>query len=532
MIKHINYLKRLGRDFVRMRTRNKLLVLGVLAIIVVGAFVLGRSSQTNEVVEAPNPIPQVSVKTVAELSGQQGPLRLLGTISSQTEVVVRSESQGALRRVNYSIGDNVSAGAILAEVSNSSERAAVSQAQGALNAAQAQYDQVVAGAKGEEVSLAVESLQAAEKALTDTKKTQDILVDNALKTMLSTGLQADHTSLNPQGATPTISGFYDSTIQGQYKVRLFGTGSGTYFSIDGLEVADQKVQTGLPVPLGSRGLYITFPIGYSTLDQWIISIPNKKGVGYLQSLNAYEVAKSSRTAAVNQAEERVDAAEAQLALVQSGATGNQLSVAQAGVDQARAALSAAQARLEKTIIRSPLAGTITDFSISLGDFVSVFEPVATVANNGTLETVVYITEADLPYVTKETPVTVAGYPAVVSSIAPAISSTTGKIEVKVILPEETPLTNGQSVSVLFERNSEAVESLAQMFVPLSALRVGTNGVAVMQVVEDLLVEIPVRVGPVVGDRVLVLDGLEPTSTVVVDVRGLKPGQPVSIVSES
>lgn len=527
----INYLKRFFFDFRHMKPRNKALVLGVLLIVLLIAFGLGRGSRApeGELVQE-DLLPQVVVESVAQLSNEKPPLAIVGNVSSSAEVVMLAEATGQITRLAGGVGDTVTQGTLIAEIENSSQRAAVSQARAGLAAAEASLQQTLEGAKDEEVIIAEEGLEAAQKSLEDTIATQDTLLANAQKTLFSTGLEARHVSDNAQGGVPTISGVYDSTQEGTYSLSLYATGSGTYFSVSGLEVADQRVRPGVSVPLGTKGLSITFPTNYAVVDRWTVNVPNPQGPGYLAALNSYNATLESREATIRQAEERVDSAQAQLNLVLSGATSQQISLAQAGVDQARAALSAANSNLAKTLIRSPLSGVITSLPINRGDFVSMFEPLVTVANNETLEVVTYLTQTDARGIAVGDEVVVDGrITGVISSIAPALDSVTQKVEVKVVLEEGADLFNGQSAQVVFGRNT-VDDSVQDIFVPLSALKVTAAGVVVFTVdTEGKLESKPIVEGPLVGSKVLVIEGLLPTDEIVVDARGLKVGQEVEVI---
>ena len=79
----------------------------------------------------------VAIASIADLANDTAPLPVIGTVMSQNEADIRSEAGGGITKLNHSLGDYVTAGEIIAQIENSSERAAALQAQGALEAAQA-----------------------------------------------------------------------------------------------------------------------------------------------------------------------------------------------------------------------------------------------------------------------------------------------------------------------------------------------------------------------------------------------------------
>src|SRR6185436_6894281 len=104
---------------------GKVLIGGaVLIVVLVGArSLLGRTTEAVPL----STTPQVTVASVADLSNQTSPLSLVGTVQSVNEATVNAESSGSVTAVYRSLGQYVNAGAGIAELENSSQRAAVMQ---------------------------------------------------------------------------------------------------------------------------------------------------------------------------------------------------------------------------------------------------------------------------------------------------------------------------------------------------------------------------------------------------------------------
>jgi len=79
-----------------------------------------------------------------------------------------------------------------------------------------------------------------------------------------------------------------------------------------------------------------------------------------------------------------DGAQAQLDLLQAGATAEQIAVAQAGISQAQAALDAALLALERTEVRAPLVGTIGAVDVREGELVMAGQLLVTLGDLTTL----------------------------------------------------------------------------------------------------------------------------------------------------
>ena len=490
MRRHIKTLKEKYRNLRRWeRITVSLLIIAVISLIVV----VGKKPASPFTGADLNTPKEVIVRSVASLSLDKEPLNLIGIVQSESQVDLRSESSGNITNLLVRLDQRVGAGQIIAEIENSRERAAVSQAQALVDAQEAQ----------------LLNLKESFSSSGDT-----VAVQNAYRNLLSSGLVAEPEDKDNTLSAPIISGAYNGSEQGFYNIRISRTGVDKYeFYLKGLEkIRETEIENNsqLSSPLGTRGLSISFPgdLGDYVNTTWVVNIPNTKSASYSTNLSAYNSALDGQRGLKDQ----VLAQEAQ-------------------VQSARSSLQAAQAQLEKTIVRSPISGTVTTLNIDRGDFVSAFELVAVVANENQLEVRTYITENDKKSIEVGLPVLIAGeYEGVVTSVAPAVDPATKKIEVSISLGEEEDLLNGQSVSVAINRRDVEEEAIDQIFIPLSSLKVTAEGVVVFSVEDGgLVTKHIVKEGPLVGDKVLILEGLTPDMQIITDVRGIKAGDIVKVV---
>ncbi|MEI8224160.1 MAG: efflux RND transporter periplasmic adaptor subunit [bacterium] len=202
---------------------------------------------------------------------------LSGRTQSASEVDLGFAGQGRVNRVLVKEGDKVSQGQLLASIDTSDL-----------------YSSDVAKITRE----------------------QDALVANAYRNLISGNLGAVSDDLNARETSPTITGVY-SGDEGDYRIRVYGSNaaSGASFEVSGLENGfNQPVAPGISVPLGSRGLYIEFPPGFSYIrTNWTVSIPNKRATTYATYLNAYESAKATRERVINDARLTADSVSSQMA---------------------------------------------------------------------------------------------------------------------------------------------------------------------------------------------------------------------------
>lgn len=488
---HIKTLQEKYRDLKRWEQITlTLLIITLIALIVVST----RKSEAPFVIPDEDIRKEVVVRSVADLSIDTGPLTIIGTVQSESQVDIRTESSGSITYVAASLGDTVSRGQVLAEIENSSERAAVAQAEALLNAAQAQLDSL-------------------ESSFTESGDT--VAVENARRALLSSDLVAEPNNETQTLTPPVISGVYLGDEEGTYTFRIdrgnraddFEFYLGGIETVRTTEIINNELKS---TPLGTYGLKVSFVEDTKEYfeTKWIVRVPNTEGASYTANLNAYNAALDAQSKTLDQ-----------------------IRVQEAQVRSARSSLDAAQAQLEKTIIRSPITGTVNRFDIDTGDFVSVFDDVATVANDNRMEIKTYITENDKPSLEVGLPAIIAGeYTGQITSISPAVDPATKKIEVSISVDDEEDLLNGQSVSVSITRNNGESREVEQVFIPLSALKVTAEGVVVFSIDgNNVITQHLVKEGPLVGEKVLIREGLTPDMEIITDVRGIAVGDTVDTI---
>jgi RND family efflux transporter MFP subunit len=344
--------------------RNKYIFFGVLAVLVVIFFSLKGKALTPE-----NTVTQKIVKEDVRAT-----VLPTGQVTSVTDLELSFKATDTVRAVNIAVGDKVKKGQVLATLNNGDELGALTQAQGSYRAAQAAYQRTVEGATSEEEALAEVNLKNATRDLDNTTKQQAILVANAKRTLYSGGLVATSgtaTSGSYIGSTaPTVSGTYRGE-EDVYTVTVYGTGDGLYFTLvtdKGADSGSGTVNTSAPVALGTKGLYIQFPTGFSdTNTRWKIKIPNTESSTYTTNYNAYQSALENERSAIASAQAVVDTRQAELSLKKAAARPADLDARRADILSAQGRLQTAQASYENTILRAPADGTITRVDVKVGE---------------------------------------------------------------------------------------------------------------------------------------------------------------------
>ncbi|MDB4984334.1 MAG: family efflux transporter subunit [Patescibacteria group bacterium] len=265
---------------------------------------------------------------------------LSGRTKSASAVELGFADQGRVASVSVSEGQKVQQGQILASLDTSDLYANLKNAQAALTIARA-------------------GVATNTTSLDNVTAQQNTLVANAYSNLLSNGLAAasNDVNINPSIQAPVISGTYSGS-EGEYDITVYSSNSnsGASWSTSGLESNVGQVSSNTPVPLGTKGLFISFPgTGYLYAGtKWVVNIPNKRSPNYTANYNAYSAALSARDLAISNA--KAD-------LSQNG-TDN--SIAQARVEQAQSQVDSILSQIGRRRIVASFDGTVANVNLKPG----------------------------------------------------------------------------------------------------------------------------------------------------------------------
>lgn len=371
-------------NFIKGLFKRKLFLIG-LGIVLVGGGYYGYKAIFVKAAPTRYNTAQVTKGTItSSVSGT-------GQVAATNQVDIKPSASGQITSVSVKQGDQVKNGQTLATIDSRTASAQLAQAQASLAQAEANYQKVIAGATGSDltttqnvVTNAKQDLDDAQTNLPTVTTQQARAVSTALSNMYNAGLSAlpNNTSTT---ATLTLSGSYNGTTEGQYNISLMQYPDGFYYIVSGLGTQNNKLQRGIAQPLGD-GLYFTVSTN-GVLDvstSWIISVPNRASSSYLPAYNAYQTALENQTQNVKQAQDVITKAQtaldqAQQALADKVAPADNATVlsAQASVKQAQASLISAQTNYSNTRITAPFDGVVAALSMSRGDQASSGTTVAT-----------------------------------------------------------------------------------------------------------------------------------------------------------
>jgi HlyD family secretion protein len=519
-----------------------------VVVCALGIFIILQNGN-DPVVTDEQRIPNVTVTSVAVLSAETEPLVLLGEVRSVSQVELRAQKSGEVTQVYVRPGQSVKAGAILAEVSNQSERAAVLSAQGMLAAAKAQLDKINAGARSEDKSSSVAQLQAAQVALQTSKQSARSAYSQAY-TLAQDAIfaQADDFFSNPYTVNPSFrirsASFDEKQVVEKERVEIakilesWKRKTATSISDEVLDTRLMEAERDLErikTFLNTISSYVSEQTIDADLTSATKSAQEATVLGARSNIsNAQNVVHGARNG-LAAAKSGSEVASLSTDVVLGDARVEDVAAVQAGVTQAQGALAGAYAQLENTIIRTPISGTVSTLNVTRGDFLNSFDVVAVVANEGALEIELFVSDSSRTRITVGSPALIDGiYTGIVTSVSPGLDPVTKKSRVTVGITGDATLTNGSFVEVALQGDEIKKEESAQattteFSIPISAIKVLPRGFAVFSVKEDGTLEAhPISEGPILGSTMLVPEGLTPDMKIVTDVRGLSEGDKVEI----
>ncbi len=229
-------------------------------------------------------------------------------------------------------------------------------------------------------------LTSAKSELDKVKTQENAKVESAYRKLLSADLalvpEDDNSTLTP----PIVTGIYKGS-EGQYKIiiaRETSTSDRHEVRTFGLERTTREINEQAATPLGTQGLYISFPVNAISEYRdttWYLDIPNKAGPTYVNTYNAYNEARKSADLAIQQAQSTYDK------LATEGDNGASTS-AQAEVEKINA-------EIRKNTIYAPFTGTVTNIEKEVGENASTGERVISILGESKLEVVLQVSELDV-----------------------------------------------------------------------------------------------------------------------------------------
>jgi len=503
-----------------MYSRRTIAVVGVLVVALAGyninsLFTPDATEESNE--RATKFVDVAPIGSLATGSARN----YVGTIQAVNQAQIQAEAGGRVTSVAVAVGDVVQPGQIIAQLENAAQRAALTQAEGAYEAALASTEQ------GNQQSDS--ALRNTETSLTSSRNQAVTAVRSAYNTSNNTLITViDQFYANPQGAFPTvrINGVNTNFMRNERVAlqSIMSEWQSQLATISATGNVSQVITVAITRTERVLGLLNELLVA-TTAPNADVQFQGQPLSMYTANLSAERANLTGVVQNLKTIQTSLTAAEEAVVRAQIGDDTTSVSLTAAQVKQSLGALQAAQANLAKTVIRSPIAGTVNSLSVSVGDFVGNTAPVAEVINDSAYEITIYVTADERSNLNAGDMVTVNdSFSGTISSIAPAIDSTTQKIAVKIGL-ESTAFLSGTTATVSLHESVQSSES--SLHVPLTAIAFSLEDGALLTVVDGVVTPIPVTLGQIRGGYIGVSGEITADTEVITDARGLIVGSTVT-----
>lgn len=313
---------------------QQIVIAVLLAALLITGIALARSG------EAPAEVSDertVELATVGELSGTGGSVGLIGTVRAMSEADILAKSGGTVTSVSTRVGASVRAGAVIAQLENAAQRAAVLQAEGA-------YDAAVAARSAQSLP---DTQESARDAYRDAYTSLDTIVENQIDTFFG--------GPTPVGPDLLLYPDYDTATALSRERARIETLMDTYEA----NLATANART--PEALLDEAEFVAREI--SAFLNRLADAANQRD----------SRVTAAQTAALAQARSGVNGVLSQVTAARSGLRSGTVSAtasSDATVKQALGSLRAAQANLETTVVRAPIGGQVNFLPIRVGEYVS------------------------------------------------------------------------------------------------------------------------------------------------------------------
>jgi HlyD family secretion protein len=342
-----------------------------------------------------------------------------GFIEART-VSVASEVSGQIARLAADEGDEVQANQTLVEINTNLLDAQRAVSEAAVTMAEAQLARVQAGVRAEDVAVAQAAVtlaeaqrdaayQAWQDALTLRDNPQDLDVEiAAARTQLDVSQRRIDQLVAVKDAAELINGLRGRQVTVAEtpihisKVTPFGKFSKTINLPEGTKRAAWAAWNLATTDVWSAWANLNGAVATRDADQQALN--DLLGQRNNPQQAAVQVAQAE--AAYRQALVAVNVAQANLALVRAGAREEQIEVARAGVEEARAALDTLTVQREKYTLRAPLAGLVTERPAHEGEMALPGKTLLSLANLDTVDLTIYVPEPEVGQVALDQQVTV------------------------------------------------------------------------------------------------------------------------------
>jgi len=420
----------------------------------------------------------------------------VGSVRPGVEAVLSFEIGGLVSEVLVRPGQEAEAGEPLVRLDTSQLELQVRSSQASLDAARAQLAQIQSGPKPDEIRIAEGQLAAAQAALdqaiaqraqviTGTKDSEIALaqaqVDAAQSRVTQLLRQLEQARAQDPGPETEIARVeverakialddardeYGKALDRPWEDQAIRDSWAK--QVQQGQLGYRQAQAQLQRALNSEK---AFSFGLQVLQAQVEEARSalvSAQVQLQQATDSDAPRRAASDAAVEAARAQRDIAEAQLDLLLTGASTNEVAAVQANVDQAQVALDSAQLNLERAMLRAPLNGIVSEVDVEPGESVGPQLRVVTMVSQQGFSVEADVDEADIGWLREGQDVLVTldafpgrGVSGIVVAILPSGILDLGIVSYRVTIaiePTDLPLRSGMTANteIVRERREDVL----------------------------------------------------------------------------
>ncbi len=375
-----------------------------------------------------------------------------GKTKPAENVSLAFEKSGKIARVDAKVGDRVSAGETLAALDTAEILADLRQAEASVEAQKAELDELKRGTRPEEIRVQEVKVGNAEAAFEDAARNLvDKLQDAYTKSDDAVRAKTDQLFSNPRSSNPQVNfSLDDAGLKSNLERERFALES---------TLVSWKSSLDTVTPAGDLPPYLSaaklnLERVKSLLDKSALALASLGSSTTISqtTIDGYKSDVSTARTNINTAANNLSAAEEkmrtgqsnlllaenELILKEAGATPEQIAAQAAELKQAEAKVAAVQAQIAKSVLRSPINGTVAKQDAKAGEIAAPNVVLVAVISESNLEIEVNVPEVDIGKIQRANPVriTLDAFPGEnftgrVSYIDPAETIVDGVVNFKV-----------------------------------------------------------------------------------------------------
>lgn len=332
-----------------------------------------------------------------------------GNVKPSKEVALAFEKSGTVSAVYVDVGDEVRIGETLVVLGSSDLKAQLAQAEANLRVQEIKLEELLKGAREEELKVYEAKAGAATAALNEAKKNSvDKIKDAYTKSDDAVRTKIDQFMENPKSNDPQLKfSIPDTVLETKFEwdrktieqVLVSWASSldalTSYSNLtDHTNTAKANLDQGRSLldeaaSVLSAIVLTTYPT-QSTINGWKTDVSSARTNIATATTNLLTAEEKLKTA-----ESNLLVAENELALKRSGATQEQILAQKAEIEKAKANVENFQAQLAKTVLYSPINGIITKQKAKIGEVVAPNVAIVSIISESKFGVEANVPEADI-----------------------------------------------------------------------------------------------------------------------------------------